>query len=381
MAYNPNQQQWNNNVNPQASYAPRQQPQTSPQPAYSQQQSQFQQPAYANPAYFQPQQPQQLANQQAQSNYYQQSQPIDAYPNPSHGYGYQPQTYQNSYSSNTGSDFYSQQPPVQTLQDQQPAAQFGNFPLPDFQSNAAAQLGMQFGGAALKQGQEYMNQNISQYVSINQLRYYFNVSNSYVFTKILLLLFPFRQQHWFRLPKRADHNGQIAGYKPPREDLNAPDLYIPVMAYVTYVLLVGMILGAKNEFNPEVLGITSSTAFFVILVEILFLKFGVYLLNVTSEVPILDLIAYTGYKFVGVITTLLVKLVVVRLGLTKMYWVVWTVFAYTMISFGLFTLRSLKYIVIPDATTNTVQTPMRRRRVHFLFVTALVQILFAWLMV
>jgi hypothetical protein len=35
----------------------------------------------------------------------------------------------------------------------------------------------------------------------------------------------------------------------PKFDVNAPDLYIPTMAYVTYVLLVGYILGLKNAFR------------------------------------------------------------------------------------------------------------------------------------
>lgn len=30
----------------------------------------------------------------------------------------------------------------------------------------------------------------------------------------------------------------------PRDDLNAPDLYIPSMGYVSYVLLAGFLLGA-----------------------------------------------------------------------------------------------------------------------------------------
>mmetsp|Transcript_27577 Transcript_27577/g.108096 ORF Transcript_27577/g.108096 Transcript_27577/m.108096 type:complete len:86 (+) Transcript_27577:1083-1340(+) len=39
----------------------------------------------------------------------------------------------------------------------------------------------------------------------------------------------------------------------PRDDVNAPDLYIPVMALVTYVLLVGFISGTKGVFTPEVI--------------------------------------------------------------------------------------------------------------------------------
>ncbi|KAI8804914.1 hypothetical protein BJ742DRAFT_681505 [Cladochytrium replicatum] len=272
---------------------------------------------------------------------------------------------------------------------------YGNF-INEFQSNPAAQLGMQFGSSALKQGQEYVNQNINRYINVTQLRYYFNVSNSYVFNKIRLLLFPYRQRQWLRLVKRSDQTGQMEGYNPPREDINAPDLYIPVMGYVTYILLVGMVLGAEKKFKPDELGMTSTTSAFIILVEIIFLKFGCYLLNVPTEVPLLDLVAYTGYKFVGVIITLLTKLILIRLDL-KSSWIVWAVFLYTMLSFGLFTLRSLRYLLIPDAThrrdslpdsgpggvggVQVGETPMRRRRVQFLFLVAAIQAFFAWLMV
>ena len=35
-------------------------------------------------------------------------------------------------------------------------------------------------------------------------------------------------------------------------DLNAPDLYIPLMAFITFVLLSGYVLGVSGEFTPEV---------------------------------------------------------------------------------------------------------------------------------
>jgi hypothetical protein len=39
----------------------------------------------------------------------------------------------------------------------------------------------------------------------------------------------------------------------PRFDLNAPDLYIPCMGYVTYVLLTGFVLGRYSLFNKLLL--------------------------------------------------------------------------------------------------------------------------------
>jgi len=35
----------------------------------------------------------------------------------------------------------------------------------------------------------------------------------------------------------------------PKFDGNAPDLYIPTMAYVTYVLIVGYVLGLNQAFR------------------------------------------------------------------------------------------------------------------------------------
>lgn len=37
----------------------------------------------------------------------------------------------------------------------------------------------------------------------------------------------------------------------PRYDINAPDLYIPSMGYVTYVLLAGFMLGESNVRNSK----------------------------------------------------------------------------------------------------------------------------------
>lgn len=35
----------------------------------------------------------------------------------------------------------------------------------------------------------------------------------------------------------------------PRFDLNAPDLYIPAMSFITYVLVAGLALGTQNRYG------------------------------------------------------------------------------------------------------------------------------------
>ncbi|KAI9359604.1 hypothetical protein DFJ73DRAFT_816973 [Zopfochytrium polystomum] len=218
---------------------------------------------------------------------------------------------------------------------------------------------------------------LNRYVNVTKLKYYFNVSNSYVFNKIALVVFPFRNKHWTRLVNRSEQDGQMEGYKPPREDLNAPDMYIPVMAIVTYVLLVGMLLGSNKDgrtFSPDALGTTASSAIFFIAVELMVMKLGCYLLNVQNEVPSLDIISLCGYKFLGVNSAVTSKIFF-------SYKVVYSIFAYHMLAFFFFTLRTMKYLLLPDASDTAVIVPQRQRRVYFLFGFALFQTVMAFTLV
>jgi hypothetical protein len=112
-------------------------------------------------------------------------------------------------------------------------------------------------------------------------------------------------------------------------------MYIPVMALVTYILLSTMIAGIHGQFNPEMFGYTATYAFFVVGVEIGILKLGCYLLSISNESQLLDLVAYSGYKFVGVIATIVVSEILNR-GEGTGGWVGWTMFAYTFLANALF---------------------------------------------
>lgn len=37
-------------------------------------------------------------------------------------------------------------------------------------------------------------------------------------------------------------------YAPPSRDINAPDLYIPMMGFLTYILIVGYSKGTTNQY-------------------------------------------------------------------------------------------------------------------------------------
>lgn len=191
---------------------------------------------------------------------------------------------------------------------------------------------------------------INRYVSIPALKHYFNVSTPYVLRKIVLVLFPWRHKPWSREQRpssavSASVGGGAPGsaayqyyFLPPRDDLNSPDMYIPVMAFVTYILLSTLLAGLRGAFHPEVMGLTATAAFAVVAVEILGLKFGTYILSISNDSQLLDLVAYSGYKFVGVIVTLVVAEVLNR-GQGTGGWAGWTVFMYCFLANAFFLVR------------------------------------------
>jgi len=73
----------------------------------------------------------------------------------------------------------------------------------------------------------------------------------------------------------------------------------PAMAFVTYILLAALQAGLESRFHPEVFGVVATKAIVVLILDFLFVKGGCYLLGIQGSNPIVDLIAYGGYKFVG----------------------------------------------------------------------------------
>ncbi|KAF8181640.1 protein transporter yif1 [Pholiota molesta] len=238
---------------------------------------------------------------------------------------------------------------------------------------ATAQLGMQLGQSAVAAGQDYVQRNFGTMIPSNNVKHYFNVSNSYVIKKLRLLLFPWIHKSYFRRPRGAQGE-----WLPPREDLNSPDLYIPVMAIFTYILLSTLHSGIIERFSPLILGESASRATAVVLCDFAFVKLGCYILNIPSS-QMVDLIAYGGYKFVGIIFTIAAGF----LGVKGLLWTL--VFLYAFAANAFFLLRSLRAVILPDASatpaqTGTVTQAQRRRRIVFLFLEALMQIFYmGWL--
>ncbi|KAM7263929.1 hypothetical protein ACFE04_001612 [Oxalis oulophora] len=151
-----------------------------------------------------------------------------------------------------------------------------------------------YGGKIFGSGSEYVQSNISKYFSDPQ--YYFEVNDHYVRNKLKVILFPFLHKgHWTRITESI---GGTLSYKPPINDINAPDLYIPFMAFATYVVLAGISLGLSGKFSPEALNWQFVKGMVGWISQALLLKISLLSLG-GGEAPLLDMVAYAGYTFTG----------------------------------------------------------------------------------
>ena len=142
------------------------------------------------------------------------------------------------------------------------------------------------------------------------------------------------------------------------------------MSIFTYVLLVGLVYGIRNKFTPDILGKVATKAFIFIFIELLIAKLGSYLLNITTEISLLDTLAIIGYNYVALILSLVSDLTFGRIGKYAM-------FVYTSIATAFFLLRSLKHaIVVGSNEFNSIgmTSDTKRRRVNFLFVIVAAQL-------
>lgn len=166
------------------------------------------------------------------------------------------------YSGGSHSFYSAQRGQQQSVPQQGYGGQFGNFLGNDPDFNMTAQMGIHFGQQMANVGGEYVQRNLGGYLpTMVTLRPLFNVSNSYVLHKLRVILFPWRHRPWSRAqrspsgggaavggvpPRGSEYGAQVSdgsewagsagkrnqqlsleGYAPPREDVNAPDLYIP----------------------------------------------------------------------------------------------------------------------------------------------------------
>lgn len=122
-------------------------------------------------------------------------------------------------------------------------------------------------------------------------------------------------------------------------------MYIPVMAFVTYILLSAVLAGFRGVFHPQLFGITATATFLTLVLEVGALKLVCYLLSISNDSQLLDLVAYSGYKFVGVIVTIVIA-EICNGGRGTGGMVGWAVFAYTFSALAFFLVRAKPHVHI-----------------------------------
>ncbi|KAG1765227.1 YIF1-domain-containing protein [Suillus occidentalis] len=74
--------------------------------------------------------------------------------------------------------------------------------------------------------------------------------------------FPLRHKTWTR-KVRCTEAGHTE-WQPPRDDINSPDLYVPFMALVTYILVAALQMGLQERFHPQILCACATPALVIV---------------------------------------------------------------------------------------------------------------------
>ncbi|KAK9150849.1 hypothetical protein Syun_009158 [Stephania yunnanensis] len=219
-----------------------------------------------------------------------------------------------------------------------------------------------YGERILGSSSEYVQSNISRYFSDPQ--YYFQVNDQYVRNKLKVVLLPFLHRgHWTRITEPV---GGRLSYKPPVYDINAPDLYIPLMAFGSYVVLAGFSLGLLGKFSPEALSLQFTKGLLGWFLQVVLLKVLLYSLG-SGEAPLLDIVAYAGYAFTGMCVAVLGRIVWSYSYYFLMPW--------TCLCMGVFLVKTMKRVLFAE-----VRSYDSSRHHYLLLFMALAQFpLFIWL--
>lgn len=330
------------------------------------------------PSYYQPntphqnQQLNQQQNQHQQQNYYEPQQNA-----PQNNQFYSPNQNQVPNNPPQNQRQLRGQTPQMNNQNQQ-MNQNGIYNPAEMFNDPMASMAVKYGSSLAGQGKDYVAQNVDRWFSISKLKFYFAVDTTYVFKKLILILFPFINKDWSMKYSQSEA-------VPPKLDVNAPDLYIPIMSYVTYLLIVGICLGMQKKFTPELLGIQASSALGWFVIEVVLIFIMMQILSIKSALKTFDIMSFCGYKYFGMIFCLVGSLTFASTGYT-------IVLCYMCLAITYFMVRNLKLMIL---TTSEVDGQNgeggsyqgdamgghltgNKRRIYVLLFISLLQPLFMW---
>ena len=131
-----------------------------------------------------------------------------------------------------------------------------------FFSSPFASVGVEYGKTLLRDN-SLLSGGLGGWLRGSRLRFYFRVSQQSTRRKIGKLLLPYIHSDWRRQVTDESDAGLLeagaaatgdstsVSFQPPSADLNAPDLYLGSMAFVTFVVTMGFAMGSLNQSVME----------------------------------------------------------------------------------------------------------------------------------
>lgn len=132
----------------------------------------------------------------------------------------------------------------------------------------------------------------------------------------------------------------------------------------------------QQRFSPEQISIQASSALAWCIVEVLLYHCILYVANIETSLKTLDLLAYSGYKFIGIIASILISLLASNTGY-------YATLLYANFALAFFLVRTLRVKVLPETTQQSsyygeMPTYGNKRRLYFLVFVAIIQPILAW---
>ena len=136
------------------------------------------------------------------------------------------------------------------------------------------------------------NTKFVDYFSLEGLKPYFDVDNKYVLYKFRYLFIPFLKE------KQINNSEEMQN----KYNLEYFDLYLPLMSFITYVLVVSFItaINYPEIFSPQTLGKILSKDFSLYIINVLVIKLLMFIF-IKNSPSFMDISSLVGYKFIHMI--------------------------------------------------------------------------------
>ncbi|CAD7950782.1 unnamed protein product [Amoebophrya sp. A120] len=141
--------------------------------------------------------------------------------------------------------------------------------------------------------------------SFDYFRSYFAVNHMYVLRKLGILVFPFKKgkvdtqpddSHLGLRPNHDKPDGEGQQIVVLKSNVDDPELYVPSMGALTYLVLITLHMALTDQFHPDVF---TTTIKWCVVVATLENGIGrLVFLTINSSVSLIDLVAFNGYKYV-----------------------------------------------------------------------------------